>query len=53
MGGDCDIDRYLVVVKVSEVRTVSEQTTHKFYIARFNRKKVNEIGVEEHCPVEI
>jgi hypothetical protein len=32
---------------------VSKQTTHKFRIERFNRKKLNEAVAEEQCHVEI
>jgi hypothetical protein len=44
MGAECDTDQYLVVANVRETLAVSKQTTHKFYMARFNLKKINEVG---------
>jgi hypothetical protein len=40
---DCDNDHYLVVAKVRERLAVSKQRTHKFYMERFNLKKLKEV----------
>jgi hypothetical protein len=42
-----------VVAKVRERLAVGEQTVHKFYMERFNLKKLNEVEGKEQYWVEI
>jgi hypothetical protein len=35
-----DTDHYLVAAKVREILAVSKQTSHRFNVERFNRKKL-------------
>jgi hypothetical protein len=52
-GADCDTDHYLVVAKVSERLALSERTTQKFDMQRFNLKKLDEVEGKEQHLVEI
>jgi hypothetical protein len=44
---DYDTDYYLVVARVRERLAVSEQTTHRVHMERFNLKKLNEVEGKE------
>jgi hypothetical protein len=50
---DCDTDHYMVVANVRERLAVSKQTTHTYYMERFNLKKLNEVESKEQYRVEI
>jgi hypothetical protein len=50
---DCDTNHYLVVAKVRERLTVSNRTTHRFHMERFNLMKLNEVDGKEQYRVEI
>jgi hypothetical protein len=50
---DCDTDHYLVMAKVRERLTVNKQRSHKFYVKRFNLKKLNEVQGKEQYLVEV
>jgi hypothetical protein len=41
MEADCDSDQYLVVANVRERPAVNKQISHRFYMERFNLKKLN------------
>jgi DUF1365 family protein len=41
MGTDCETDHYLVVAKVREKLAVSKKAAQKFYVKRFNHRKLN------------
>ena len=43
-GAGCDTDRYLLVAKVRERLTVNKQAAEKFYVERFNLRKLKSIG---------
>jgi hypothetical protein len=40
---DCDIDHYLVVVKVRERLAVNKQRSYRFQMQRLNLKKISEV----------
>jgi hypothetical protein len=47
---DCDTYHYLVGSKVRERLAVNKQRSHRFYMERFNLKKLNKVeGKEQHC----
>jgi hypothetical protein len=49
-GAGFDTGHYLVVAKFSQRLAVIEETTHRFYMERFNLKKLIEIeGKEQYC----
>jgi hypothetical protein len=50
---DCDSDHYLVVAKVRDRLAVNKQRFHRFYMERFNFKKLNEVEGEEQFRVEV
>jgi hypothetical protein len=50
---DYDSDHYLVLVKVRERLAVNKQRSHRFYMERFNLKKLNEVGGIERYRVKI
>jgi hypothetical protein len=50
---DCDTDHYLVVTKVRERLAVNKETIHKYYMEKFNLKKLNEVEGKEQYRVEI
>jgi hypothetical protein len=50
---DCDTDHYLVVAKVREKLAVSNQTTLRVHMERFNLKKLNEVDGKEEYHVQI
>jgi hypothetical protein len=51
-GADYDTDRYLMVAKVSERLAVSKQAMHRFYMERFNLKKLNKEEGKEQYQIE-
>jgi hypothetical protein len=53
MGAHCDIEDYLVVTEVRDRQSVREQAAQKFYIKRFNLKKLNEEKVREQYQINI
>jgi hypothetical protein len=50
---DCDTDHYLVVAKLRERILVSKRARQKFYLKRFDLKKIDNIEVREKYQVEI
>jgi hypothetical protein len=53
MGADCHTDHHMVVENVREKLAVSEQTTHKFHIERFNLKNLtDEVEGKEQYQVD-
>jgi hypothetical protein len=52
-GADCDTDHYLVVAKVKERLAVSKRAEQKFYMERFNLKKLGMVEGKEQYRVEI
>jgi hypothetical protein len=50
---DCDTDHYLVAANVRERVPVNKQKSHRFYMERFNLKKLNEVGDKEHYHIEV
>jgi hypothetical protein len=50
---DLDTDHYLVVEEVRERLAVSERTTHRFHMMRFDLKKLKEVEDKEQYRVEI
>jgi hypothetical protein len=48
-----DSDHYLVVAKVRERLAANKQRSHRFYMKRFNLKKLNEIEGKEQFHVEV
>jgi hypothetical protein len=46
-GADCDSNHYLVVAKVRERLAVNKQRSQRFYMERFNLKKLNEVKSKE------
>jgi hypothetical protein len=42
-GAGCDTDRYMVIAKVWERRTVSKQAAQTYDVEEFNSKKLSEI----------
>jgi hypothetical protein len=53
MGAECDIDHYLVVVKVRERLAVCKQIAQKFDGERFNPRKLNELENMKKYQIEI
>jgi hypothetical protein len=51
-GEDCDTDHYLVMAKVRGRLVVIKQITHRFYMERFNLRKLNETEGKEQYRVE-
>jgi hypothetical protein len=51
-GADCDTDHYLVVAKVRERLAVSKQVAQKFYVERFNLKKLSELEVMKQYQIK-
>jgi hypothetical protein len=47
------MDHYLVVANIRERIAVSKQGSHKFYMERFNLKKLNEVEGKEKYRAEI
>jgi hypothetical protein len=45
----CDTDHYLVVAKFRERLAMNKQTSHRFHMEWFNRKKLNEVECKEKC----
>jgi len=52
-GSYCDTDQYLVVADVSERMTVGKQATQKFYVERFNLRKLNEMEDRKKYQIKI
>ena len=52
-GADYDTDHYLVVAKVRERLELSKQALQKFDDERFNLRKLNELEVRKHYPIDI
>ena len=52
-GADCDTDHYLVVAKVRERLTLSQQTPQKFDMERFHLRKLNKLEVRKQYQIEI
>jgi hypothetical protein len=50
---DCDTDHSLMVAKVRERLAVNKQRSHRFYMERFNLKKLNEVEGKEQDRVEV
>jgi hypothetical protein len=50
---DCDSDHYLVVAKVRERLAVNKQRSQRFYMQRFNLKKLNKEEGKEQFRVEV
>jgi hypothetical protein len=50
-GADSDTDHYLVDRNVRQRLSVSKQATQKFYIERFNLRKLNDVEVKEQYQV--
>jgi hypothetical protein len=50
---DCDTGHYLVVAKFREKPAVNKQKSLRFYMERFNLKKLNELEGKEQYRVEI
>jgi hypothetical protein len=50
---DCETAHYLIVAKVRESLAVSKYRTHRFYMERFNLKKLKEVEGKEQYRVEI
>jgi len=46
-GADCDTDHYVVVIKVRDRLAVSKQAAQKFYVERFNLRKLNGLEVRK------
>jgi hypothetical protein len=52
-GADCDIDHYLVVVKLRERISVNKRGRQNFDLERFDLKNLNDVEVREKYQVEI
>jgi hypothetical protein len=52
-GADCITDHYLVVAKLRERISVSNQARQKFDLERFYLKKLDDLEVKEKYKVEI
>jgi len=50
---DCDTDQYLGVVEAREKLAVSKQAAKKFYVKRFNLKKLNELEVRKQYEIKM
>jgi fructose-1-phosphate kinase PfkB-like protein len=50
---DCDTDHYRVVAKIRERIAVNERGSHRFHMARFNLKKLNEAEGKVKYRVEV
>jgi len=49
---DYDTDHCLVVAKVMESLAVSNRATLKFYVERFNLRKIKELEVKKEYQIE-
>ena len=52
-GEECDTDNYPVVAKVKEWLAVSKQETRKFYVERFNLRKLSELQVRKQYQIKV
>ena len=52
-GADCVTDHYLVVAEVREGLPVTKQMTQKFYMKRFNLRKLSEPEVKKQYQIAI
>jgi hypothetical protein len=48
---DCITEHYQLVARFRDRLAVSKETTHRFYMERYNLKKLNEVEAKEQYRV--
>ena len=49
---DCDTDQYLVVANIKERLAVNKAAAQKFYVERFNLRKLSELEVRKQYQIK-